>query len=205
MGVTLGYGAMQGQEMDLIIPMGLFHLSLFCGSVSRCYPYGRKESIHSGSEVNSIHFLMHTLPQGSSMRQQPWVQPRGSAPAPVLCNLWGGGLQKPTTVLEHQWGWAVPRWSDLRCLYLANLQFLLCQEHVLPAKALQSPVCCVVCRNQSTCSLQAVSSILETSLHEWFIYTSGNELDWHEKPQEKLHPRCFCYDLVVFSVNTWHL
>lgn len=25
------------------------------------------------------------------------------------------------------------------------------------------------------------------------------------KTQEKLHPRCFCYDLVVFSVHTWHL
>lgn len=83
---------------------------------------------------------MHMLTQGCSMRQQPQVQPKGLLL--LLCSLW---------VHLHLWGWdakshgsaqtpvglSSPRAeSGLGWLCLANLQFLLCYQHVLPGQVL---------------------------------------------------------------------
>lgn len=69
------------------------------------------------------------------------------------------------------------------------------------------------------CGLLSAVLCAETSLHAAYRLAPAfwkplcmNGLSAHlemslidTKIQEKLHPRCFCYDLVVFSVNTWHL
>lgn len=154
---------------------------------------GRNTLIHTWSLLPCAH----TLTQGCSMRQQPRVQPKGLTL--LLCSFWahftcGNGMQNPTVVLTHQWGWAVPEQS------LASVL------QVLQVCALSSgpPACCIICRDKSIHSLQAAFSILEISVHDGlsaFLEMSFIDI----KTQGKLHPRCLCYDLVVFSGNTWHL
>lgn len=149
------------------------------------------------------HFLLHALLQGSTMRQQPWVQSRGSAP--LLCNLWGGRIQNPTAVLRHQWGWPVPK---------QNLASGGCIWQIYNFSCVMS-----MCSQPRLSGLLLAVLYVETSLHTAYRLSSAfwkplcmNGLSAHlemslidTKTQEKLHPRCFCYDLVVFSVNTWHL
>lgn len=78
---------------------------------------------------------------------------------------------------------------------------------------------CVMSMCSQLSSLLLAVVCAETSLHAAYRLSPAfwkplcmNGLSVHmemslidTKTQEKLHPRCFCYDLVVFSVNTWHL
>lgn len=91
----------------------------------------------------------------------------------------GNRRQNPTAVLKHQWGWAVPGQS------LASADFIG-KSTISPvswARAFSSgpPAGCVVCRDKPLCNLQAIVSVLEIFVHEWFICVSGNKLEWPQK------------------------
>lgn len=106
---------------------------------------------------------------------------------------------------RHQWGWPVPK---------QNLASGGCIRQIYNFSCVMS-----MCSQPRLSGLLLAVLYVETSLHTAYRLSSAfwkplciNGFSAHlemslidTKTQGKLHPRCFCYDLVVFSVNTWHL
>lgn len=135
---------------------------------------GRNKLSHTWST------LPHACTQGCSMRQQPRVQPKGLTL--LLCSLWGHLYLWRRDAKSHGWDTSGAEQSQSRVWpqLVVFSKSRICPVLWACAASLGPPVCCVMCRDKSICSLQAVLSILETSVHEWLICVSGNELDWHK-------------------------
>lgn len=113
-----------------------------------------------------------------SMKDRHRSNPKGWLCHCAICGvIYTGGnrRQNPSAVLRHQWGWAVPGQS----LASAGFTGKSTVSPVSWAWAFSSgpPARCVLCRDKSMCNLQAVVSVLETSVHEWFICVSETSLN----------------------------
>jgi len=163
---------------------------------------GRNKLIHSWSTLPCAH------------RTRAWLYCNTTAyPAqgswPYLCTPVGSstavdmGYGGPAPWFRCWCGWVVPGQSPASAACLWQIPSFSCLLSVC-SQTLSSYLVCVFMQRQSIRSLQAVFSILKTSVHEWFICTSGSELDRHKKHWKSCNPDAFSYDLIVFYGNTWH-
>lgn len=178
----------------VLILLQLFKASDF---VNRHYSYEEKE-------IDS--YLKHAplCTHGCSMRQQPQVQPKGLTL--LLCILWAQ---------LHLWGWDEKSHSSAQNTGGAEQSLSGVWNHLVAfgkssfppalwtcALPVQVLLFAVVNAGPSLYPAHRLSSTFWKTLCMNGLFLETSLID--VKTQEKLHPRCFCYDSVVFSGNTWH-
>lgn len=122
---------------------------------------------------------MHELLQGCSTRQQPRVQHKGLTVQPFgLRYTCGDGMQNPTLMLTHQWDWAVPE----RSLASASCIWQIYNFSCVTSMPFQSRSSCLLCYMRRQVHMQPTGCLQHSGnlCVWWFVWISGNELDWHK-------------------------